>query len=145
MNALIFTGIVAGLALLTSILGPQVYLYLVAASGLTGFIAWIGIAVSHYRFRRAYKLQGHSLDELKYKAKWFPLGPILALVLCILVIVGQDLASFAKWDIQAILVTYMSIPLFLFCYFFYKIKHKTKLIPLEKVDLEKTVVVTDEK
>lgn len=145
MNALIFTGIVAGLALLTSILGPQVYLYLVAASGLTGFIAWIGIAVSHYRFRRAYKLQGHSLDELKYKAKWFPVGPILALVLCILVIVGQDLASFAKWDIQAILVTYMSIPLFLFCYFFYKIKHKTKLIPLEKVDLEKTVVVTDEK
>ena len=145
MNALIFTGIVAGLALLTSILGPQVYLYLVAASGLTGFIAWIGIAVSHYRFRRAYKLQGHSLDELKYKAKWFPLGPILALVLCILVIVGQDLASFAKWDIQAILVTYMSIPLFLFCYFFYKIKHKTKLIPLEQVDLEKTVVVTDEK
>ncbi|ODJ50916.1 gamma-aminobutyrate permease [Brochothrix thermosphacta] len=145
MNALIFTGIVAGLALLTSILGPQVYLYLVAASGLTGFIAWIGIAVSHYRFRRAYKLQGHSLDELKYKAKWFPVGPILALVLCILVIVGQDLASFAKWDIQAILVTYMSIPLFLFSYFFYKIKHKTKLIPLEKVDLEKTVVVTDEK
>ena len=145
MNALIFTGIVAGLALLTSILGPQVYLYLVAASGLTGFIAWIGIAVSHYRFRRAYKLQGHSLDDLKYKAKWFPIGPILALVLCILVIVGQDLASFAKWDIQAILVTYMSIPLFLFCYFFYKIKHKTKLIPLEKVDLEKTVVVTDEK
>ncbi|SPP26178.1 amino acid permease [Brochothrix thermosphacta] len=145
MNALIFTGIVAGLALLTSILGPQVYLYLVAASGLTGFIAWIGIAVSHYRFRRAYKLQGHSLDELKYKAKWFPLGPILALVLCILVIVGQDLASFAKWDTQAILVTYMSIPLFLFCYFFYKIKHKTKLIPLEQVDLEKTVVVTDEK
>lgn len=145
MNALIFTGIVAGLALLTSILGPQVYLYLVAASGLTGFIAWIGIAVSHYRFRRAYKLQGHSLDELKYKAKWFPVGPILALVLCILVIVGQDLASFAKWDIQAILVTYMSIPLFLFCYFFYKIKHKTKLIPLEQVDLEKTVVVTDEK
>lgn len=144
MNALIFTAIVAGLALLTSILGPQVYLYLVAASGLTGFIAWIGIAVSHYRFRRAYKLQGHSLDQLKYKAKWFPVGPILALVLCILVIVGQDLASFAKWDIQAILVTYMSIPLFLFCYFFYKIKYKTKLIPLEKVDLEKTVVATDE-
>lgn len=136
MNALIFTAVIGALALLSSILGPQVYLYLVAASGLTGFIAWVGIAVSHYRFRRAYVKQGHQLSALKYKAKWFPFGPLLALVLCIFVIIGQDLGSFAKFDLQAILMTYMSIPLFLFCFIFYKIKYKTKLIPLDKVDLE---------
>ena len=64
--------------------------YIIAASGLTGFIAWLGIAVSHYRFRRAFTAQGRSLNELAYRAKWFPVGPLLALTLCVLVIIGQD-------------------------------------------------------
>ena len=105
------------------------------ASGLTGFIAWIGIAVSHYRFRRAFKAQGHDLSELKYKAKWFPFGPLLALVLCILVIIGQDIQSFKDFNWQAIGVSYMSVPLFIILYAYYKIKYKTKVIPLDKVDL----------
>ncbi|PMC25907.1 amino acid permease, partial [Klebsiella aerogenes] len=29
-----------------------VYLWLLNTSGMTGFIAWLGIAISHYRFRR---------------------------------------------------------------------------------------------
>jgi lysine-specific permease len=33
-------------------LSGNAYEYIVAASGMTGFIAWVGIAVSHYRFRR---------------------------------------------------------------------------------------------
>ena len=106
-----------------------------SASGLTGFIAWIGIAVSHYRFRRAFKAQGHDLSELKYKAKWFPFGPILALILCILVIIGQDIQSFKDFNWQAIGVSYMSVPLFIILYAYYKIKYKTKVIPLDEVDL----------
>ena len=102
---------------------------------MTGFIAWIGIAVSHYRFRRAFKAQGHDLSELKYKAKWFPFGPLLALVLCILVIIGQDIQSFKDFNWQAIGVSYMSVPLFIILYAYYKIKYKTKVIPLDKVDL----------
>lgn len=71
--ALLGTTLVGLFTFLASIFGNQVYTFLVSASGLTGFIAWIGIAVSHYRFRRAFKAQGHDLSELKYKAKWFPL------------------------------------------------------------------------
>ena len=33
------------------------------------------------------------------------------------------------------LVTYMSVPLFLILFFYYKIKHHTHMIPLEEVDL----------
>ncbi|GAA2962858.1 amino acid permease [Ligilactobacillus murinus] len=133
--ALIGTTIVGLLTFLASIFGNQVYTFLVSASGLTGFIAWIGIAVSHYRFRRAFKAQGHDLSELKYKAKWFPFGPLLALVLCILVIIGQDIQSFKDFNWQAIGVSYMSVPLFIILYAYYKIKYKTKVIPLDKVDL----------
>lgn len=136
--ALLGTTVVAILTFLTSILGPNAYTYLVAGSGLTGFIAWIGIAVSHYRFRRAFIAQGHDLADLKYRAKWFPFGPLLALVVCILVIIGQNPQSFVKLDWQQILITYMSVPLFLGLYLYYKIRHKTQVIPLDKVDLSKT-------
>lgn len=135
MPALLGTTFVALLTFLSSIFGDKIYTFLVSASGLTGFIAWVGIAISHYRFRRAFKKQGHELSELRYHAKWFPFGPLLALVLCILVIVGQDLKSFANLDWQAISVTYMSVPLFLILYCYYKIKYKTKVIPLDEVDL----------
>ncbi len=133
--ALAVTTVIALLTFITSIEGPQIYLWLVAASGLTGFIAWVGIALSHYRFRRAFIKQGHSLDELKYHATWFPIGPIITLILCILVICGQNVTSFANWDWEQIGITYISVPLVLILYIGYKIKHKTHLVPLDKVDV----------
>lgn len=133
--ALIATFVVALFTFFMSIFGSQIYMFLVAASGLTGFIAWAGIALAHYRFRKAYVAQGHSLDDLVYRAKWYPFGPIVAFLLCVLVIVGQDLHSFATLNWQAIGITYMSVPLFLILYVGYKIKNHTKVIPLEEVDL----------
>lgn len=134
-RALAVTTIVALITFISSIAGPHIYMWLVAASGLTGFIAWFGIAISHFRFRRAFIKQGHSLSELKYHAKLFPLGPVLCLILCILVIVGQDPSAFAHFDWQQILVTYMSVPLVVILYVGYKIRHHTKIIPLDKVDV----------
>ncbi|MCY9806610.1 amino acid permease [Lentilactobacillus senioris] len=137
-RALIVTTLVASITFISSIAGPHIYMWLVAASGLTGFIAWFGIAVSHFRFRRAFIKQGHSLSELKYHAKWFPFGPVLCLILCILVIVGQDPSAFAHFDWQQILVTYMSVPLVIILYLGYKIRHHTKIIPLDEVDVSPT-------
>lgn len=136
LRAQVATTVVGALTFIASIAGPQVYVWLVAASGLTGFIAWVGIAISHFRFRRAFVKQGHKESELKYHAKWFPLGPILALILCIVVIVGQDPGSFIHFDWEKILVTYLSVPLFIVLFFYYKIRHHTKMIPLDEVDVE---------
>lgn len=133
--ALLGTTAVGLLTFFSSIYGTRIYSFLLSASGLTGFIAWLGIAVSHYRFRRAFKIQGKSLKELKYHAKLFPFGPLFSFAVCVLVIIGQDLKSFAKWDWQAISVSYMSIPLFLILFLYFKIKHHTKLIPLAQIDL----------
>lgn len=133
--SLLVTTLVSLLTFISSIAGPQIYLWLVAASGLTGFIAWFGIAISHYRFRRAFIKQGHSISELKYHAKLFPFGPVLCLILCILVIVGQNPHAFATFDWKQILVTYMSVPLVLVLYIWYKLKHHTKIIPLDQVDV----------
>lgn len=145
VGALAVTTVIALLTFITSIEGPQIYLWLVAASGLTGFIAWVGIALSHYRFRRAFIKQGHSLDELKYHATWFPIGPIITLILCILVICGQNVTSFANWDWEQIGITYISVPLVLILYIGYKIKYKTHLIPLDKVDVSPSDLKDEEK
>lgn len=112
---------------------------ILAASGLTGFIAWLGIAISHYRFRRAYTAQGKNVNDLVYKAKWFPFGPLFALVLCILVIIGQDSELIFKgvFDWKGVTITYMGIPFFLSFYLYHKIKYKTKVIPLKEVNLDK--------
>ncbi|QIL46231.1 amino acid permease [Vagococcus coleopterorum] len=136
INALILTAMVGAVAFLSSIFGESFYGLLIAASGLTGFIAWLGIGLSHLRFRRAMKAQGKDLGVLKYRAKLFPFGPLLALALCVLVIVGQDIPAFINMDWGQILFTYMSIPLVLVLFVYYKVRYKTKLIPLQEVDLD---------
>ncbi len=60
--ALLATTVIAGLCFLSSMFGNQtVYLWLLNTSGMTGFIAWLGIAISHYRFRRAILHKGKIL------------------------------------------------------------------------------------
>ncbi|MBV7504048.1 amino acid permease [Bacillus sp. sid0103] len=138
MNALVITTIIGGLAFLSSIFGDQVYTWLLNASGLTGFIAWLGIAVSHYRFRKAYMAQGRDMKDLKFKAKWFPLGPILAFAMCIFVIFGQNYQAFltSKIDWYGVAVSYIGLPIFLALWLGYKLVHKTKVVPLKECSFE---------
>lgn len=113
-------------------------MWLLNASGLSGFIAWVGIAISHYRFRKAYLLQGHDINLLPYKARFYPFGPLFALIVCIIVIVGQNYTAFSldSIDWYGVAVSYIGIPLFIALWLGYKIKHKTKIVPLEECDVE---------
>lgn len=143
LNALILTTIVGAACFLTSPAGDgPVYIWLVNASGLAGFIAWLGIAVSHYKFRKAFIAQGHSLSELKYKAKFYPFGPIFAALLCLFIILGQNYAAFTADTIDwfGIAVSYIGIPFFLVFYIGYKIAKKTKMVKPEEADLSRGYV-----
>lgn len=139
VNSLIATTLVASLCFLTGLYAETtVYVWLVAASGLAGFIAWLGIAACHYRFRKAYMAQKKDLKALKYVAKFFPTGPILALSLCIIVILGQGISyiTSSSIDWNGLIAAYIGLPLFLSLWIGYKVKYKTKVVPLEDVDLE---------
>ncbi|WP_042470115.1 amino acid permease [Bacillus ndiopicus] len=137
--ALIATIAIGCLAFLASFFGDGVvYIWLLNASGMSGFITWLGIAYSHYRFRRAFIVQGMDLSLLPYKTKWYPFGPLFALTVCIVVVLGQNYTAFIgdKIDWYGILVSYIGIPLFLILWIGYKIKFKTRLLPLEECDLK---------
>ncbi|MEK3717543.1 amino acid permease [Paenibacillus sp. FSL R7-0333] len=138
VGALLVTTAVGMLAFLASFFGDgAVYNWLLNASGMCGFINWLGIAVCHYRFRRAFVKQGHSLEELPYRARWFPFGPLFAFALCMVAVFGQNMGAFtgAKIDWYGILVSYVSVPLFLLIWLGYGWFRKSSLIPLEKCDL----------
>ncbi|MBO7742747.1 amino acid permease [Paenibacillus sp. MWE-103] len=137
--ALLATAAVGMLAFLASFFGDgQVYVWLLNASGMSGFIAWLGISVSHYRFRKAYAAQGRSLADLPYRSKWFPFGPILAGAMCMAVIVGQSIGAVSdgKVDWTFLFASYIGIPLFLAIWLGYKWKHGTRLLKPEACDLE---------
>ncbi|KEH99099.1 gamma-aminobutyrate permease [Clostridium botulinum C/D str. BKT12695] len=138
VNAVLLTTVIASICFLTGIFAQStVYVWLVAASGLAGFIAWIGIALCHYRFRKAYAAQELDMDKLKYKAKMYPIGPIIALIMCILVILGQGFAYINPEgvDWMGVIAAYIGIPIFIALYLGYKIKNKTHMIKLEDIDL----------
>ncbi|MDQ6423432.1 amino acid permease [Paenibacillus sp. LHD-117] len=139
VTALVVTSAFGLLAFLASLFGEgKVYVWLLNASGMCGFLAWLGIAISHYRFRRAFAAQGRSLDELPYKAKWFPIGPIVALIICVIVMIGQGYSMFREGNVNlyGIAATYIGLPLFLAVFLGYKVKHRTRVIPLEECRLE---------
>lgn len=139
-NAIIATTVVASACFLTGLYAEStVYVWLVAASGLAGFIAWLGIALCHYRFRKAYVLQGYDLNDLPYKSKFFPFGPISALILCSVIILGQGFSyiSPSGIDWMGLSSSYIGMPIFLGLWLFYKVKYKTKIVNLNHVDLKK--------
>lgn len=139
-NALYATAAFGLFAFLTSLIGEgTAYNWLVNISGMSGFIAWVGIAISHYRFRRAFHAQGKSIDELPFKALFFPFGPIFAFILCVIIIAGQNYTAFMgdTIDWYGVSVAYIGLPIFFITYLWYKFKYHTKLIPLKEVNLDR--------
>ncbi|MED3692270.1 amino acid permease [Peribacillus butanolivorans] len=136
---LVVTSLVGMLAFFASIFGDGViYIWLMNAVGVTGFIFWLGIAASHYRFRKAYIAQGFSLDDLPYLSKWFPFGPIFSFVLCFSVLLAQNYQAFIGDHIEwaSVIASYLGIPLFLVMWLGYKFIKKTKVIPLEECQID---------
>lgn len=137
--AVLFTAIVGMLAFLTSPSGTgRVYVWLIDGAGLTSFMAWFGIAASHYRFRKAYVAQGHDVDDLKFKSKLFPVGPIIGMLICGIVILGQGVLALTADEIDwaGLAVSYASVPLFLALFTWYKLKNNTQFVKYQDVDFE---------
>jgi lysine-specific permease len=132
--ALLFTGLVSALAFFSSLVGDQkIYQLFYNASGLSGFLIWLGIAICHLRFRKAWVAQGRSLDDLKFRAKFFPYGPWLAVVLFVVVLFGANIGVFQTpiFSWFDFITDYLMIPGFLIFYLGHKYWYKTRLVPLK--------------
>lgn len=137
--ALLATTLVAALCFLTNIFSPQlVYIWLLNLSGMTGFIAWLGIAISHYRFRKGYEAQGLDLARLPYRASAFPFGPLFAFVLCLIITLGQNYQAFMqdRIDWTGVVATYIGLPLFFVIWFGYRWARGTRIVPYSEMQVK---------
>lgn len=137
--ALIATTLIAMSCFMTSFLGDgSAYYWLLNTSALSGFIAWLGIAWSHYNFRKAYLLQGRDLKDLPFKAKFYPYAPLISIFMCLIIIVGQNFEAFMTGkDVLFLLSSYVSVYLFLGIWFFHKIITKSKKADLKTAKLDR--------
>ena len=134
--ALLATAAVGLFGFLAALVGQgAAYAWLLNVSGLCGFIVWVGIAVSHYRFRRGYVAQGYDLSDLPYKAPLFPLGPIVAFVMLLAVIGGQNFEAVVAGKGLEVLSAYIGLPLFLGLWLIHRFVTKSKVVPLMQMDL----------
>lgn len=69
--------------------GTKVFDWLIGLSGLSTLFTWLAVCITHIRFRRAWKVQGHSVDELPFRALGGQWGSYLGATLVSLIIISQ--------------------------------------------------------
>ncbi|KAG6884371.1 hypothetical protein C0993_011713 [Termitomyces sp. T159_Od127] len=80
--------------------GNTVFTWLVALSGLSTIFTWMAICLCHIRFRMAWIRQGHSIEELPFKAIGGVWGSWFGIILLVLVLIAQF--YIAIWPIGGI-------------------------------------------
>lgn len=96
-TALLFTNFFACITFLSQSSSAGVlYDALITLSGVATFIVWAVIELIHLRFRKALKVHGQSVDELPFKALWYPWGTYACLAANIFLIFFQGKLTFRR-------------------------------------------------
>ncbi|MGO2017409.1 MAG: amino acid permease [Brevibacterium aurantiacum] len=137
--ALLATAVIGLFGFLSEVMGDGgAYTWLINVSGLSGFIVWVGIAWCHFRFRRAYVKQGHDIADLPYRAPLFPIGPIIALVMLVIVIIGQNVEAIVNGRVLEVASAYIGLPAFLLLWLIHRLVtgRRSSTVALNEMDVE---------
>lgn len=109
---------------------------LVSMAGGAAFIAWACIGITHVCFRKAWRVQGHSVEELPFRAFIYPWGAYFVCVVNIFLVFLSGYATLlTPWPPVDFVFSYLVIPIFAFIVLFWKFYKKTQLVDLREVDL----------
>lgn len=135
--ALLFSNLVACIAFLSvSSSAGTVYDALITLSGVATFIVWGAIEFVHIRFRNALKAQGQSVDDLPFKAMWYPYGTYAALAANVFLIFFQGYTAFLNpFSASSFVINYVLLPVFVILLVGYKVWKKTKWVRVEDMDI----------
>lgn len=115
--------------------GATVFGWLLALSGLAALFTWGSICLAHIRFRAAWKHQGHSVEELPFKAVFGATGSWIGLILIVLVLIAQFYVSVQPLDAEKFFNGYLA---FFVVLIFYAIGYgwkRTAWIKIEDIDV----------
>lgn len=135
--ALLFTNLFACISFLSQSSSAGVlYNALITLSGVATFIVWAVIELVHIRFRKALKVQGQDVNQLPFKAAWYPYGTYACLAANIFLIFFQGYTCFLNpFSAEDFVINYILIPVFALLYFGWKFWHKTKIVRPEDMDI----------
>lgn len=105
--------------------GTQIFNWLLALSGIANFFVYGSICIAHIRFRLAWKHQGHSLDEIPYKASFGVIGSYIGALLNFLCLAAQFYVAIwplggAAPNAEVFFSAYLAAPLLIALYIMWK-------------------------
>lgn len=123
----------------------DVFTWMMAISGLSSIFTWGSICMAHIRFRRGWKVQGHTLEELPFPSQAGVVGSYVGVAINALVLVAQFWTGVDPVDLddhntpaaraKSWFSVYMAAPIVLLFYFPYKFWFRTKIIGTGTMDL----------
>ncbi|KAK5130511.1 hypothetical protein LTR08_001991 [Meristemomyces frigidus] len=127
--------------------GGDIFTWLLSLSGLSIFFIYGSIALAHIRFRKAWLHNGHTLDELPYRAACGVWGSYVCLVINVLCLIAQFYVAlypvggpYLKAD--AFFEAYLAGPFVLALYAFWKVyswfarpEHRPLYIRTKDIDI----------
>ncbi|KAF2405520.1 amino acid permease [Trichodelitschia bisporula] len=122
----------------------EAFNWMLAISGLSSIFTWASICLAHIRFRKGWRVQGHSLDELAFRSQPGVIGSWVGFILNMLVLVAQFWTGFApigykQMTSQEIATNffqvYLAAPIVIVSYLVYKIIYRTPFVRSHNMDL----------
>ncbi|KAM0799394.1 AAT family amino acid transporter [Usnea florida] len=106
--------------------GGTIFNWLLSLSGLSILFVYGSIALAHIRFRAAWAANGHSVDELPFKAAFGVWGSYVCLLINILALMGQFYVALypvggGNLNANTFFTDYLAGPLFIFLYLCWKV------------------------
>ncbi|MDR2544740.1 MAG: amino acid permease [Methanobrevibacter sp.] len=120
------------MSFIVAIMGYEACLILINGIGISTLLIWLCFGLSHHRFRKGYLKQGLDLTELKFKAKFFPIGSLIV-IFGVSIMLIYNLSYGMLSNPKTTLQLFIPLILFVILFIYYKIRHKTKLVPLDRI------------
>lgn len=126
--------------------GGNLFTWLLALSGLANFFVYGSICLAHIRFRKAWALHGHTVNELPYKAQFGVWGSWFGLILNILCLIAQFYSALfppgGSPNAEAFFESYLAAPLIILLYIIWKTyswfkfpTHRPLYVSIDKIDI----------
>ncbi|KAK1992967.1 amino acid permease [Colletotrichum falcatum] len=121
--------------------GGVVFDWLLSLSGLAALFTWGSIVAAHIRFRAAWKAQGHTLDELPFRAIGGVAGSWLGLILVAICLIAQLFVAICPpgggfASAEQFFIAYLAAPVVLFFWLCGYLWKRQGFLKLSQIDLD---------
>ena len=135
--AILFTNACGALSLMNISTGASdAYQYIVNLSGVSTFLVWGSISFIHIRFRKAWEVQGHRVEELPFISMLYPWNAYFGLAANVFLALVQGWTTLSPFNAGNFVDAYILLPLFPLIYFSYKLAFRTQFWRIEEIDLQ---------